>query len=201
VTSANIIAHLTLPVAAFAVASPQEVVRIVLGSQWGEAAPILRWLAVSAAITQITLAAQAVAVAAEQSKRLIQTAIAALPIIAIAVAVGLRQGAVGVALSVAITNLLLFMPRLWWRLRGSPVTARAYAKAILCPLASAVTLAVGSSLGRMFFSSDDFVWRLTGALGGAAVGVSIAGLASSSLRSEWRVVWAHLPWVPHNTQR
>jgi PST family polysaccharide transporter len=193
--SANIIAHLTLPIAAFAVAAPEEVVHIVLGSQWAEAAPILRWLAVSTAITQIIQSAQSVAVAAGQSKRLIQTALVAFPIVAFAVALGLRQGAVGVAMAVALTNLLLAVPRLWWRLRGSPVSVWTYLKAIQLPLLSSAMLGAGTALGRTFIFSGDFPWRLLGSLIGAGVGVALAGLISPSLRAEWRVVWAHLPWA------
>ena len=193
--SANIIAHLTLPIAAFVIAAPGEVVHIVLGSQWTEAVQILRWLAVSTAITQITLVAQSVAIAAEQSKRLTQTAIIALPIIAVAVALGLRHGPVGVAMAVALANLLLATPRLWWRLRGSPVTMLAYAKAIQLPLISSFALGAGAALGRTFLFSGDFPWHLLGALSGAGIGVIIAGLISPTLRNEWRVVWAHLPWA------
>lgn len=193
--STNIIAHLTLPIAAFAVAAPIEAVQIVLGSQWTEAAPILRWLAVSTAITQITLAAQSVAVAAGQTKRLIQTAIIALPIIAIAVILGLKQGAIGVAMAVALVNLLLAAPRLWWRLRGSPVSLVAYAKAIQLPLLSSTMLGAGAALGRAFLFAGDSPWRLLGALAGALVGAGIAGLIFPTLRAEWSIVWAHLPWA------
>ncbi len=195
IVSTNIIAHLTLPIMAFAVAAPQEVVHVVLGPQWLEAAPILRWLAVSAVVTQLTLVAQSVAIAAGQSKRLTLTAIVTLSIIAIAVTAGLKHGAIGVAIYVAIANLLLAAPSLWWRLRGSPVTIFAYFKAIRYPILGAVALTVGATLGRMFLFPGDFSWRLLGALIGAGIGAALVGLISTTLREEWRVVWAHLPWA------
>ena len=194
VSSINLIAHLTLPIAAFAIAAPEETVRSVLGPQWNEAAPILRWLAVSAAITQLTLVAQSVALAAGQSRRLIHTAIFALPFLALAVILGIPHGAIGVAMAVAAANLFLALPRLWWRLHGSPLSVSAYANAILYPFINSTALATGATLGRTLFSADNFIGKLSGALVGATLGVALAGWIFSRLRQEWSEVWTHLPW-------
>ena len=47
----NLLAHLTLPIAAVCLVVPHDLVRLVLGPDWPDAAPLLRWLAVSATPT------------------------------------------------------------------------------------------------------------------------------------------------------
>jgi len=194
-SSVSIIAYLTLPVAALSIAIPEEIVRILLGSQWTEAAPLLRWLAVSAALMQATQVAQSIAIAVDQSRRLILTAAVTMVALIIAVATGLPYGPNGVAFAVAVANLLLFFPRLMWRLQGSPVRLSIFSKALTGPFVTALLLGTGAYVGRAFCPANNFLLRLLFAFAGTALLLGIAGLISAALRKEWRAVWSHLPWA------
>jgi PST family polysaccharide transporter len=50
----NAIAHLVLPLFAVCIVLPEETVRLILGPQWPEAAPLLRLLAIAAAAATMT---------------------------------------------------------------------------------------------------------------------------------------------------
>jgi len=191
----TIIAYLTLPVAALCIAIPEEIVRILLGSQWHEAAPLMRWLAVSAALMQVTQIAQSIAIAVDQSRRLILTAAVTLITLISAVVIGLPHGPNGVALAVAVANLLLFLPRLWWRLKGSPVRVAHFVNALKGPFLTALLLGLGAASGRALCAADNFSLRLLSSLTGAALPLGITALISGKLRDEWRGVWTHLPWA------
>ncbi|MBK9990470.1 MAG: lipopolysaccharide biosynthesis protein [Verrucomicrobia bacterium] len=191
----SIIAYLVLPIAALCVAVPEEVVKILLGSQWTEAAPLLRWLAVSAALSQVTLVAQSIAIAVNQSHRLIFTAVVTLMALIAAVVIGLPHGSNGVALAVAVANLLLFLPRLMWRLQGSPVCVSDFLHPLAGPFVTALILGLGSFGGRTFCPTENYILRLLTAIAGGALFLGITSLLSTKLRNEWRVVWGHLPWA------
>lgn len=200
--SVNLIAHLTLPLTAFAVAAPDEIVRVILGSQWPAAAPVLRWLAISAAATQITHAAYAVSVAAGTSRRLTSMAAVALPIVFAAVWVGARHdGPVGVAIALSVVNVALAVPRLAWSLQGSPVGLRTFLSALFRPLCFATMIALGATLARTLAANHAWPWPLVAALGGGFLAAAVALLLSVRLRHEWRTVWSHLPGLGETTRR
>lgn len=198
--SANMIAHLTLPAAAIVIALPEEVVRIVLGKNWLEAAPLLRWFGVSAAATQVTVITQSIAIAASRSSRLLTTAAFTLPVMVAAVALGLGHGPRGVAIAVATANLVLFLPRLWWRLHGSPIRVRDMLAALIGPVFTSLLIAVGAAVGRYFCPTDNLLHRLIFAAVGALLLLAPVGLVLRSLRTEWISLWQSLPIVGHATK-
>jgi O-antigen/teichoic acid export membrane protein len=155
----------------------------------------MRWLAVSAALMQITQIAQSIAIAVDQSRRLILTAAVTLIALIGVVALGLPHGPNGVALAVAVANLVLFLPRLWWRLQGSPVRVAHFASALKGPFTTAFLLGIGAAAGRAFCPTDHFLLRLVFAFAGGMLPLGVAALSSGKLRDEWRVLWTHLPWA------
>jgi PST family polysaccharide transporter len=191
--STNVIAHLTLPLAAFAIATPEELVRLVLGQQWPAAAPLLRWMAVSAAIHQITYIGHALCIVSDQSRRLTWMAAAGLPFVIAAILLGARHGVVGIATALAVANAALALPRLAWMLQDTPVRVGAFVRALLLPVAFSIALGVGALLGRDLVIASSWPVRICGIVIGAAVMGGAALVVSSRLRREIRRVFAHLP--------
>lgn len=202
VISANLIAHLTLPLVAFAIAAPVEIVHLILGSQWPAAAPVLRWLAVSAAITHITHVAYAICIAAGTARRLTPMAFVALPIVLLAVWFGARtNGPSGVAIALSVTNLALAFPRLAWSLHSTPVHVSAFLAALRVPVTFALVLTAAIASTRALAVDFTWPWRLLAAFAGLTA-ASVAGwLLSSSLRAEWRNVRTHLPRLRETTKQ
>ncbi len=193
----TMIAHLVLPPLSVCFALPDEVVRLALGSQWPQAAPILRWLAVSMGIITATSLSYSINLAAEQSRRLALSAVVALPFTLAAVWLGLPHGAAGMAAALAAANLALVAPRLWWVLRGSPLSVADFLGALAGPLAVAGALAAGLAAGRAgaLQASGSLPLRLVAASAGGAATVALLAGAWPRVRAEWREVRTHLPFA------
>ncbi len=191
--STNVVGHLTLPLAALAVAAPEALIRVVLGPQWPEAAPLLRWLAVSAALVQSTVVANSIAIAAGQSRRLVALAMLSLPLTISAVALGAWSGgAEGVAMAAALLNTILVLPRLAWRLRGSTVSTASYLSALAGPIISASILAAGAAGSAALAAAQSPEIRTGATFAGAAGSLVLAGVISARLRAEWSQAWKYI---------
>ena len=189
----TMIAHLVLPPLAVCVALPGEIVQIVLGSQWPDAAPMLRWLAISMGILTITSLSYSINVAAGQSRRLTVSVAATLPVTLLAVWLGLPHGAAGVAGALAAANLVVALPRLSLVLAGTPVHIRDYLGALAGPLAVAVALGAGLAAGHALGPDANLPARLLSAGLGGLAGMALLAIVWPRVRAEWREVRTHLP--------
>lgn len=192
--TATMIAHFTLAPAAICMAMPEEILRLVLGEQWPGAAPMLRWLAVTAAISGTTILSFGINVAAGRTRQLVWTTAVTLPLLVIAIVLALPHGAVAVARALAVTNLLLAVPRLYWVLRGSPVTLANYLGALTSPAIAAAALGAGVLLGTTFAAGTTWLLRLACAATSGLIAVGLLTMAWPRLRSDLRHLRAHLPW-------
>ena len=189
----TVIAHLVLPLFAICIALPAETVRLVLGPQWSDAAPILRMLSIAAAATTVTAIGYSIAVAAGQTRRLVFAAAIALPITLFAVWLGSRHGALGVAQAVAVTSVALALPRLWWVLKDLPYSLTEYIHAMAGPLVTAVAVAVGAC-GAVQLPNIETSWmRLGIGLFGGGIAAIIVAVTWPRVRREWQIVAHHLP--------
>lgn len=193
--TATTIAHLTLPVAVVCAVLPDEMVQLVLGNAWPDAAPLLQWLSIGAMATFLTSTVYSLCVAAGNSARLSHLALAALPVLAIGLALGRSAGPTGLAAAVALTNVVLLLPRLWWSARGTAVSCGAYVGAFIGPLGVNLALALGLFAGNALASASSDTLRVisSGLLGGAAYAGAICFWPRA--RAEWQRLWAHLPFT------
>jgi PST family polysaccharide transporter len=193
--TANLIAHLTLPLAAWCAAVPEETVHVLLGRDWLAAAPLLRWLAIAAATSYLGATIYGLNVATRRTRRL--AAMTAILLVATTAALWIARshGPEGLAAAIALTNLALLVPRLWWATRDTPVRLRDYACAFAGPLVVAGIFAAGLIGGRMLASEAGLPVRLAVAAlcGMAAAGV--CALAWPRTREEFKQLWQHLPFA------
>ncbi len=192
-TTANLVAHLTLPLAAICAAAPDEVVRLLFGAAWPDAAPLLRWLAVSAAASYLTCTIYPLCVATGHTRRLAAMSAVGLLALATGVWLGHTHGPVGLAAAVAATNVMLLAPRLWWAVRETPVRLRDFAMAFLGPAASGLVLAAGMTLGRTLGAGAGWGGRLAIAGGTGLFAAALLAMIWPRLRREWLHVWRHRP--------
>ena len=193
-STACVVTHLVLPLFAVCIVLPQETVRLLLGAQWPDAAPLLRVLAIAAAAATITALAYSINVAAGQTRRLVISAAVALPITAVAAWLGTKHGPIGVAENIAIVNVSLVLPRLWWSLRGMPEGLLGYARSLVGPIVASGVFAIGLWLGRSSVEESNWPIRLAIAVGGGALALSVLAAVWPRLRREWRIVAASLPF-------
>ena len=191
-STTNTIAHLTLPVAIVCLVLPHEVVRLVLGAAWPDAAPLLAWLAVSAALSLLSSTTYALCVASGNSARLAPMAGATLLVTVIALWLGRSHGPVGLATALAVGNLVLFIPRLGWSARGTPVSLRDFAAAFAGPIVTSVALAAGLLAGRILAADAGPVVRVLIALAAGLATTSCCLLLSPRVRHEFEQLWRSL---------
>ncbi len=193
--TAGAIAYLTLPVAAACFALPGEIIHLLLGPGWPDAAPPLAWLSVSAAASFLTATVHPVCVASGHADRLVGLAALALPVTVIGLWLGRAHGPAGLAAGLAAAQVALLVPRLRAATRGTSVRWRDYAGAFAAPLGVAAVLVLGLRAGRTVAESEGVPLRLAAAGAGGALAVGLAFAASARLRREVRELRAHLPFA------
>jgi PST family polysaccharide transporter len=193
-STVNTVAHLVLPLFAVCLVLPAETVRVVLGPQWPEAAPLIQVLAAGGLAAAISALAYAVSVAAGAAGRLVGAALLALPFTVLAIALGARSGVLGIATGLAAVNIALALPRAWWLLRDIPGGLAGFCRALRGPF-TAMVVAMPGLWGGRAFAGETADWRLRLGLGlaGAAAVLALAGACLPALRREWRQILDYLP--------
>ena len=189
----NLTAHLTLPFAAVSLVLPEALIRLALGPAWLHAVPLLRWLALNAAIGYLGTSTYGLCVAAGHTRRLTVMAALALPVTWLGLWLGRDHGAAGLAAGLTGVNLALFVPRLWWGWLGTPVRLRDYAAAMAWPLLTSACLAAGLAAGRTAAGGLGWLAQTGVALAGGACAVGLAAVLLPPLRHEFRHVWSRRP--------
>lgn len=189
-STANLSAHLTLPIAAVCFAMPDEIVRLLLGAAWPEAAPLLRWLSLGWAATYLSSTLYAVCVATGQTRRLLSVSVVALMATLAGLWAGRSHGPQGLAAGVALANLATLLPRLWWATRHTPVRVRNYAAAFAGPLVVSVSLAVGCAGALALGGRENWVLNLLRGSIGGALAVALALVLFTQIRTELARLWA-----------
>ncbi|MFN0179951.1 MAG: oligosaccharide flippase family protein [Gemmatimonadales bacterium] len=140
---------ITLPVVALVGAEAPSVVRVLLGPQWGSAAPFARLLAVAAFAAAVARVTEWIALAQGRSERLLRwSLIVRAPILVAAVLLGSRHGALGVALALAVVEVALAGITIIYNVRHSGLAVGEVFQAIARPLiASLLAVAALTWLG------------------------------------------------------
>lgn len=192
-SSTALTAHLALPPAIVCLVLPDFVVRLVLGGDWHDAVPVLRWMAVTAGVSALSATTYALNVATGHTRRLAAQSGALLALVLLGVWLGQDRGIVGVAAGVALANVGFLWPRWAWSVGGTPVRVSDLLVALRGPLALNLTLATGLVAGRAAASAfdapgNDVFGLATGALGAGAL------LALwPELRGQFRLLRAQRP--------
>jgi polysaccharide transporter, PST family len=192
-STANLIAHLALPFAAICVALPHEIVALVLGPSWSEAAPLLRWLALGAAMSYLGVTTFGVCVAAHRTGRLAVLSAVSLVITIAALWLGRPHGPEGLAAGVALAQAVVLIPRIWWSTRGTAVRAHDYAMAFFGPVTLGIVFGLGCFAG-VLATRDMNLWiRLSASLTAGGIGSAALVGVWPALQRELTDVWRHRP--------
>ena len=191
--TARLILHLTLPVAVLCLALPAETCRLVLGPDWIDAAPFLRWLAVGAIVNALGATLYPLGVALGRSRRLAAIGLVTLLASGAALVVARDAGAVGLVQALVVVQTILLLPRLWWLTRQSPVRVTDYLAAAAGPFALAAALFAGLTLGATLAAPLAWSGRLLAAATGAGLCAGLLTALWPKLRHELHEVWWHRP--------
>lgn len=191
----SLIGYLTLPLTAFCAAVPDDVLRLVLGGVWTDAAPLLRLLALSAAANAVTATLQGLCLATGRTSKLVTLAAISGLLTLAALWFNRANGIVALVGGLVAVNVLLLVPRVVWSTRGTPVSPGDYAVAHAGPLAFSAALGLGAWAVRQKFDSLAWAPRLLLALIGGVVAAGLVAIVWPRVRRELAAVWQHAPFA------
>jgi O-antigen/teichoic acid export membrane protein len=138
----SLVAFVSMPLIGFLAVCSDNIVSLLLGNQWLEAADIFRVLALAAFIQPSLSTKGVVLLSLGQSGRYLRFGIFYSIVIVTSFLVGVPWGALGVAMAYTIANVLLVIPSLWYCFRFTPISLWDYLEAIFKPfLASLIAVA------------------------------------------------------------
>jgi len=189
----NLILHLTFPFATCCIALPLETTRIVLGPDWLDASPFLRWFGVGALFVALNATLQPLALALRRTRRLAGFALFSLIVTSCAVFIARDSGPVAIAAAVALVQGFLLLPRLAWIVHASEIRLRDFASAAFGPILASAAFATGLIAGKVVSAHTSAPFRFAVALACGGACIALATTLSARLRDELRYVWSHLP--------
>ncbi len=176
----NALAWLCAPLAAVLVVAPEPILRVLLGPQWSEAAPALRWLALTLPIQPWLFAELWILTACREERRLLGWSLVRFGVLAGALSWGGATGFTGVALTVTIVQWLLLPVSVLVVGAVSPARWTDLVQASLCPLLLGVLTGVALQFSRALWSGQS--GGLAAALIALIVLLVTAGFAALSTR-------------------
>ena len=138
-----------LPALAFSFVEARNVILLLLGSQWLEAVPLFRLLAVSVYVVSMYRVTKWLYVSAGQTQRQFRWALIHTPVMIAAVVIGAKWGALGVAVGYLTGTALLTYPAVNYCLRYSPLGWSDFTGVVWRPLVASILSAV-----CLYFSSS-----------------------------------------------
>ena len=118
----SMLVSLTVPVAISCALFSEEIVRIVLGPKWMEAAPIFRLLAPVALVFAVANPLSWLVISTGRIRRSLSMSAATTPFVIAGIVLGLSHGPKGVALGYSSAMTLLVIPIAAWSKLGTEVT-------------------------------------------------------------------------------
>ena len=133
---------LTMPIIVTCALFSEEIVRVVLGPNWLEVAPIFRLLAPAALVFALANPLSLLVTSIGHIGRALAIAAATTPPVIAGIALGLSNGPKGVALGYSISMALIIIPIIGWSKRGTKISWGDFWETCKKPLSSALLAGV-----------------------------------------------------------
>jgi PST family polysaccharide transporter len=138
----SLLVSLTIPITITCALFSGEIVRIMLGAKWMEAAPILRLLSPTALVFALANPLSWLVLSTGRPGRLLSISAVTTPLVIGGIALGLSHGPKGVALGYSLALLLMIMPIIAWSKYGTQITWMDLWRATKQPLLSGLLASV-----------------------------------------------------------
>jgi PST family polysaccharide transporter len=147
---------MTLPTTMFCGLFANEIILIVFGPKWAEAAAIFRLLTPTVLVFAVINPLAWLLLSTGLQGRSLRIALVLAPIVMVSYCIGLPYGPTGVALSYSIAMTLWVAPHVWWCLKGTGISMHDFFRVLREPLLSgfiaafavlAFQVTVGTALG------------------------------------------------------
>lgn len=158
----SLVLAMTLPITITCALFAEDVVRVVLGPRWTEAAPIFRLLAPTILAFAIVNPLGWLIYALGLAGRGVRMALVLAPVLVGGYAVGLLQGPKGVAFAYSLVMTLWVVPAIAWAVRGTVLSTGEVLRTAAKPLASGLAAAVVAFGASQLLTGLAPLARLTG---------------------------------------
>ena len=118
----SLIVSLTVPIAITCPLFAEEIISVVLGAKWMEAAPIFRLLAPTALAFAFTHPLSWLNLSMGRVGRLLSMSASTTPVVIVGIVLGLSNGPNGVALGYSVAMVLGVIPFMAWTKQGTSIT-------------------------------------------------------------------------------
>jgi O-antigen/teichoic acid export membrane protein len=169
-TLLSLVAAVTMPLSMFVAVYSFELTMVLLGEQWVECAPIIMLLSLATFVRQALGSTALILISRGHSRTHLGITVISNIAYVLGLFVGVRWGLTGLALADVAVTYLMIVPRLYYSLRGSSVTLRAFLNACFGPAASSLVMAIVLYSANATLTSDSTV-------GALLVGACLAPLA------------------------
>ncbi len=142
----QVLSFLSVPLVAFMGAFSHEIILLILGPGWEEAAAIFTILAFISVLQPATATVGTVMITLGLTQRYFVLGVVTSGLCVISFVIGLPWGARGVALSYTILGYLSTIPYLFYALRGTPVRLLDFLKVFALPFPAALLMIAGGKL-------------------------------------------------------
>ena len=155
----SVVFLITLPMVTFLFVSADEIINIILGSQWTAAITAFRYLAPAAFLNAISYAPGWLFITTGRTGAHFRWALLSTPITVIGFLIGVNWGVNGVAASFSITYSAMFLLYIYWATRGSPVRFHDIIQTLTVPVFSSLLAALAAALTGRFLLESNIVVR------------------------------------------
>lgn len=140
------LAFVTMPIVAFLYVCSDQIINIVLGTQWMEASQLFKILAFVAFVQPVSSTSQIVLVSTGRTRRYLVLGVLSSAVICIAFIAGIPWGAKGVAFSYAAGSYLLIPPMIYLSFKNTPIKFEDFIFAVFKPFFSSLIMAIFVSM-------------------------------------------------------
>jgi PST family polysaccharide transporter len=174
----RMVTYIALPLVALLAVIAEEVVLILLGPQWHEAATIFRIFGIVGLVHVIANTTGWVLTSLGQAHRMLRWSIVQSACAIVCYGAGLPWGAFGVAVGAAIGAVMLLLPNLLYAYHQSPIRLRDVLMAIRRPALLAAVVFVSGGAARWWVGA----WSAPASLGVILLTISMAVIALVLIR-------------------
>jgi PST family polysaccharide transporter len=166
----SLIAFASMPLMAFLAVCSENIVALLLGKQWLQAAGIFRVLALAAFIQPSASTRGVVVLSLGQSGRYLRWGIFNSLATVSAFMIGISWGAMGVAVAYTIINYIILLPSLWYCFRFTPISMRDFFRAVSKPALASLFAAALILLAQLYMvNQSNFISIAVCLFGGLAI--------------------------------
>jgi O-antigen/teichoic acid export membrane protein len=146
----GVVAFISMPLMVILFVCAEEVILIVLGSNWMKAVDIFRVLCLIAFIQPVSTTRGLVLISLGQSHKYLKLGIAISILTSISFILGLHWGTIGVASAYVLVNYIILFPSLWYCFCESPIKTFDFLKEVVRPILVSLIMGLSIFFVRMY---------------------------------------------------